>query len=103
MLMLPIFLTRREDAGAPRYRIALAKRSIVAAIAYAIPPTATYFVITAVNRSSATSGSVLEFVKPGWQWDKLLTTDPIQALITIPLGIQPVFDRMWRLVEPAFS
>lgn len=75
-------------------------RTSAAAMVFALPPTLTYLAIGAINRHFSSNASVLSFVKPGWRPRYLLTLYPLESLFAIPLGLEPLLDRVWRNIDP---
>lgn len=66
---------------------------------YATLPTFTFFLISVVNKTrGGKGGTVLAFVEDRWQFDKLLTSYPLRAFTLIPLGLEPIIDRVHRLL-----
>ncbi|HYM61804.1 MAG TPA: hypothetical protein VEZ11_13035 [Thermoanaerobaculia bacterium] len=78
-------------------------KDAVAAATFALPPTLVYLAIGAINRHYASASSVLSFTKAGWRPRYLLTLYPLQALFAIPVGLEPLLDRVWRSIDPAMS
>jgi hypothetical protein len=79
-------------------------RRLALASAYVAPPLLVYAVIVAINRAlSDVGGTLLSVVQSGWQPGRLLTLYPLEALTTVPVGIEPLLKRVWRALEPSMG
>jgi hypothetical protein len=78
-------------------------RNTVAAMVVALPPTLIYLAIGAINRHYSSGANLLAFMNPGWRPRYLLTLYPFQSLFAIPLGLEPLVDRVWRSIDPAMG
>lgn len=79
---------------------AAGRRVALAALGGA-PIAATYLVLTAWNRRVAGSASVLSYIEPGWDWSRWATLYPFEAVVTLPLALEPLLTRVWRALDPA--
>lgn len=71
-------------------------------LASTLPVVAAYVGLTTLNaRASAGRASVLSFVSPRLEWGNLLSLTPFEQLVTVPLAIEPLATRVWRVLEPA--
>jgi len=75
----------------------------VAATLVALPTIAVYFGLGAINRHHMPNANFLSFVKPGWHPQYLLTLYPFESLLTIPLGLASLLDRVWRSIDPTMN
>ena len=74
-------------------------RRLACGALYAVPGVATYFGITAFNRWLGGAESLLTFVQEGWRFQHLATSYPLRSLVTVPLAVQPIAERVWRLAD----
>lgn len=88
----------RVESGAWR---AAARRLSMGVVGLA-PIVATYAALTAWNRArSGGVESVLSFIAPRWDFERLLTLMPYESLFSMPLALEPLLTRAWRALEPA--
>jgi len=80
----------------------LTARTLVRLVVYGAVPTTLYIALVVINKSHSDAAStVLSFVKPEWQFDKLWYSYPLETLTTLPLGFDVLLRRLWRLAGPA--
>ncbi len=85
--------------------VALRRRKLAPAIAaavYSIVPGISYLAIQSSNRRlSGSKGSILNYLTPKWEFRNLRTTYPFQSVSTIPLAVEPLLHRAWRVIDPS--
>lgn len=88
----------------PRPRRRLCARRVLAAVVVGLLPVASYLAISWINRiEGGVTGSSFGAFPVLWDWRRLVTAYPVEALISIPIGIQPLFDRLLRALDPSQS
>lgn len=80
------------------------RRQLSPIVVFAVPPTLLFMFLGWFNRKQSGIGAtVLSYVEPRWQLEKLLTAYPLENLTTIPIGLEPLLKRIWRFVDPVQS
>ncbi len=96
-----LFVGLRARAAGVRAWRPVAQRLLLGGVGLA-PIVATYAALTAWNRArSGGVESVLSFIAPRWDFERLLTLVPYESLFSIPLALEPLLTRAWRALEPA--
>lgn len=84
----------------PAGRRKLVTRLALAAVT-ALPIVATYGALNALNRYYAGgAGSLFTYLESRWDWPRLATLYPFESLFSIPLALEPLLTRAWRMLEP---
>lgn len=74
---------------------------LVLALAAAAPLAASFLLLTASPGLAGGNGSLPAAIEPGWNGRRLAALDPIEALFSVPLALEPLLTRVWRAFEPA--
>lgn len=81
-----------------------AGRRLVLAVAHGGPATLAYASYGAFNRAlGGEAANYLDYIQPRWDWSRLASVYPLEALTTIPLGLEPLLRRAWRTLDPDLS